>query len=968
MADAKQLEQLSQVLQYTLSAEKSERKQAESYLESVESTANYGVLLLQILTASTASDVIRTAAAVTFKNFVKRNWRIIDGESSKISDVDRDLIKTNIVQLMLNSPSSIQKQLSDAISFIGREDFPEKWKNLLGDLTHYMKVSDIMDLHIINGVLQTAHSLFKRFRYEFKSQDLWVELKFVLDNFASPLLDLFEAMICRISSLLNNQKELSMIFDILTVICKLFYTLNYQDLPEFFEDNMKRWMEPFHMLIVTPFDILVDKDSDEPGPLEKIRSQICDNVALYAQKYDEEFQAFLPNFVQAIWNLLTSTGSNVKFDMLVSNAIQFLASVCERPHYKDLFSSPGTLQSICQNVIVPNMLFREADEELFEDNPEEYIRKDIEGSDLDTRRRSASDLVRGLCKFYEKEVTDIFSQYVNAMLQQYVQNKNWKSKDAAIYIVTSIAAKKSTSKHGTTDTNSLVNLDGFFNEQIAPDLVSSNIDEYPVLKADAVKYVITFRNILSRDLLYSCFPPLTRLLTSKSKVVHSYAANAIERLLTIKSSAGVPAFTGNDLMPYRDALFMNLFLVLETPGSLENEYAIKAIMRVCTVVQEGIAPLVPVIISKLSEKLKEVCKNPSKPQFNHYLFESICSLIRGLGSVNQTAVSTIEEALFPVFQIILQTDVTEFLSYVFQVLSLALELRGEGVKGPYMDLFPMLLTPVLWERQGNVPALRKLLQAYVKRGAKEIVSTGTLMPLLGVFQKLIASRTNDHEGFYILGSIVEYVPWAAMEANYKQIFMLLFQRLQTSKTTKYVKGFLVFVSLFSGKHTSNVLQTIIDGIQPKLFGMMVEKLFVADLQKISGNIERKICAVGVTKILTEAPAMLTEYQDKWVPLLQALIGLFELPEDDTIPDDEHFIDVEDTAGYQTAFSQLAFANKKDQDPFQEIPDPKEYLAKQLYRLSHSQPGKISVLISKGLNPDATRFLQGYLSRAQVQLV
>ena len=46
-----------------------------------------------------------------------------------------------------------------------------------------------------------------------------------------------------------------------------------------------------------------------------------------------------------------------------------------------------------------------------------------------------------------------------------------------------------------------------------------------------------------------------------------------------------------------------------------------------------------------------------------------------------------------------------------------------------------------------------------------------------------------------------------------------------------------------------------------------------------------------------APAMLdADYCSKWAPLLQALIGLFELPEDDSIPDDEHFIDVEDTAG------------------------------------------------------------------------
>jgi exportin-2 (importin alpha re-exporter) len=31
-------------------------------------------------------------------------------------------------------------------------------------------------------------------------------------------------------------------------------------------------------------------------------------------------------------------------------------------------------------VIVPNLFFREGDEEIFEDNAEEYIRRDMEGS------------------------------------------------------------------------------------------------------------------------------------------------------------------------------------------------------------------------------------------------------------------------------------------------------------------------------------------------------------------------------------------------------------------------------------------------------------------------------------------------------------------------------------------------------------------------------------------------------------
>ncbi|CAA9996516.1 unnamed protein product, partial [Nesidiocoris tenuis] len=52
------------------------------------------------------------------------------------------------------------------------------------------------------------------------------------------------------------------------------------------------------------------------------------------------------------------------------------------------------------------------DEELFEDNPEEYIRRDIEGSDIETRRRAACDLVKILAIHFDEQVSKIFSQYV----------------------------------------------------------------------------------------------------------------------------------------------------------------------------------------------------------------------------------------------------------------------------------------------------------------------------------------------------------------------------------------------------------------------------------------------------------------------------------------------------------------------------------------------------------------------------
>jgi len=53
---------------------------------------------------------------------------------------------------------------------------------------------------------------------------------------------------------------------------------------------------------------------------------------------------------------------------------------------------------------------------LFEDNPEEYIRRDIEGSDVDTRRRAACDLVKALSKEFEQITMSSFGLYVKVHL------------------------------------------------------------------------------------------------------------------------------------------------------------------------------------------------------------------------------------------------------------------------------------------------------------------------------------------------------------------------------------------------------------------------------------------------------------------------------------------------------------------------------------------------------------------------
>lgn len=63
---------------------------------------------------------------------------------------------------MLSVAGNIQSQLSEAISTIWREDFPEKWPNLIPELVQRMAQLGA-DLNMVHGVLYTAHTLFKRY-------------------------------------------------------------------------------------------------------------------------------------------------------------------------------------------------------------------------------------------------------------------------------------------------------------------------------------------------------------------------------------------------------------------------------------------------------------------------------------------------------------------------------------------------------------------------------------------------------------------------------------------------------------------------------------------------------------------------------------------------------------------------------------------------------------------------------------
>lgn len=103
---------------------------AEKALDEQAKQPDFPVRLLEITASSSYSETTRLSGALCFKNLIRKSWTNEDGAHLLPPDVV-NVIKTEIVGLMIASPPRIQAQLGDAISVIADSDFGERWQTLV---------------------------------------------------------------------------------------------------------------------------------------------------------------------------------------------------------------------------------------------------------------------------------------------------------------------------------------------------------------------------------------------------------------------------------------------------------------------------------------------------------------------------------------------------------------------------------------------------------------------------------------------------------------------------------------------------------------------------------------------------------------------------------------------------------------------------------------------------------------------
>ena len=126
--------------------------------------------------------------------------------------------------------------------------------------------------------------------------------------------------------------------------------------------------------------------------------------------------------------------------------------------------------------------------------------------------------------------------------------------------------------------------------------------------------------------------------------------------------------------------------------------------------------------------------------------------------------------------------------------------------------------------------------------------------------------------------------------------------------------------------------------------MLVQQVWIPNFMKVRGKLERKTVAIGMNRILCEAPVVKNN-PELWITMLNGILQFFEDTQvEEQVKDaDEQLLELEET-GYEAGFSKLYFASSKTVDLLAEFPSAKHHLATSLSTLSAANPGTVSSLL------------------------
>mmetsp|Transcript_5909 Transcript_5909/g.9613 ORF Transcript_5909/g.9613 Transcript_5909/m.9613 type:complete len:227 (+) Transcript_5909:106-786(+) len=199
-------------------------------------------------------DYHKQMAAIQLKNTLKAiygstiNYQDYNDKSNEqlanddqIDEGGRQVLQQHLVPLMIKATASKNRVLSNVlleiIGTMARRFVQNEWPSLLPSLIECLKANQ--DLNIYRSVFECTKKICKKYRFMFRSDDLYREMNYMIETFSPILLDVLGQCVQMAQDPQASQEIIVTIYGVMNAVLHVIQSIiSQEELPDFYEQKL----------------------------------------------------------------------------------------------------------------------------------------------------------------------------------------------------------------------------------------------------------------------------------------------------------------------------------------------------------------------------------------------------------------------------------------------------------------------------------------------------------------------------------------------------------------------------------------------------------------------------------------------------------------------------------------------------------------------------------------------------------
>lgn len=444
-------ENVGRLLAATVAPERDLANQAEAKLEEMQKIIGFPGMLLQIVMNESADQSVKQAGAIMLKNFCHSHWA--EKELTAAGDApiqltftihvnDKRYVRENIVESIIASNELLRNQLTVIANHIIKHDYPHKFPEVNDKILNYLQQRG--EPAQLMGSLLVLYQIVKCFEYKSakEREPLIMSMKVFLPIIQEMIEQLSNGEANEASILLQKQ------------ILKIFFALTQYTMPLALinADNFAVWMEIITRIIAADIPAFID-EYDECDRAEsawwKVKKWCCHVCSRIFERYgspgnvDEEYQNFanfwLKNYSIKVMSVELQLLQRKKDDKYIApRVLQQILNYIETAvgHAQTWKILKNVYNDMLLYIIFPLLCFSDDDQDLWEDDPQEFIRSKFDVfEDFISPNTAAQTVLHTACS-KRKQVLEITINFCSQKIQG---GCTPREQDGVLHIIGSVA-------------------------------------------------------------------------------------------------------------------------------------------------------------------------------------------------------------------------------------------------------------------------------------------------------------------------------------------------------------------------------------------------------------------------------------------------------------------------------------------------------------------------------------------------